>query len=83
MASRGDPVEIADSAASRRVVELEAELEDLREEVDRLEARLAATERERDAAREWATFLEREVRTYRERAERRRGLLSWLRRLVG
>lgn len=79
MASRaGSPAQ-----ETTHVSELEAEAEQLRERVAELESRLAAAEQERDAALEWAAFLEDEVRTYRQRvAELERGPLARLRRLL-
>lgn len=79
MASRAGPP----TQESVRVSELETEAEQLRERVADLESRLAAAERERDAAFEWAAFLEDEVRAYRQRvAELERGPLARLRRLL-
>lgn len=79
MASRAGPP----TQESARVSELETEAEQLRERVADLESRLASAERERDAALEWAAFLEDEVCAYRNRvAELERGPLARLRRLL-
>lgn len=79
MASRAGPP----TQEAARVSELETEVEELRERAADLESQLATAERERDAAIEWAAFLEDEVRAYRERvAELERGPLARLRRLL-
>lgn len=79
MASRAGPP----TQEAARVSELETEVEELRERAADLESQLATAERERDAAIEWAAFLEGEVRAYRERvAELERGPLARLRRLL-
>ena len=82
-----------------RVAELEADLERAgtalaaREaRIEELEAELGTVRRERDDAREWATFLDRELSEHRERVEtledrvealESRGLLDRLRGLLG
>ena len=82
-----------------RVAELEADLEragatlaDREARIEELEAELASVRRERDDAREWATFLDDELREHRERvgtleerveALESRGLLDRLRGLLG
>jgi chromosome segregation protein len=81
-----------------RVAELEADLEragaalaDREARIEELEAELASVRRERDDAREWATFLDDELREHRERvgtledrveALESRGLLDRLRGLL-
>ena len=82
-----------------RVVELEAELrrtiavsEARKARVEELTEELDTARRERDDAREWATFLDRELRENRERVEtlesrvealESRGLVDHLRGLFG
>lgn len=82
MASSVDPA-VEYGARTDREAELAAERERLRAEVEELETRLAAAERERDAAREWAAFLEDELERSRERVAELedRGLLDHLRGL--
>jgi chromosome segregation ATPase len=81
-----------------RVAELEGDLERAgaalaarERRIDELEAELGTVRRERDDAREWATFLDGELREHRERVEtlesrvealESRGLLDRLRRLL-
>ncbi|MEF8843227.1 MAG: hypothetical protein V5A62_16645 [Haloarculaceae archaeon] len=68
------------------------EVDRLRERVVELEAELGTVRRERDDAREWATFLDGELREHRERVEtlearvealESRGLLGRIRGLFG
>ena len=97
---RSDDAAVADEVdrLRERVAELEADLERAgaalaaREtRIEELEAELGDVRRERDDAREWATFLDRELREHRERVEmledrvealESRGLLDRLRQLL-
>jgi chromosome segregation ATPase len=96
-----DDAAVADEAVRlrERVAELEADLERAgaalaaREaRIEELEAELGRVRRERDDAREWATFLDDELREHRDRVEtlesrvealESRGLLDRLRGLFG
>lgn len=80
------------SRLRERIAELEADLERVGAALDARNARiveltdeLETARRERDDAREWATFLDGEIREHRERVEtlESRGLVARLRGLFG